>query len=184
MARSGLPGVWADPRMYPYLCSKGLSNLGMGLTMGSNLNYEGQVPESQISQISPLGDFVNYEKGSYECVKCMKQFSTPHGLEVHVRRSHSGKRPYACDVCNKTFGHSVSLSQHRAVHTQEKSFQVLHLHFFGNMIYVWMRHFRIFDVILECITKNKRLDQVILITIKKQDWVGESSLLVSQSRCV
>ena len=61
--------------------------------------------------------------GTYECIKCQKMFSTPHGLEVHVRRSHSGKRPYACDICNKTFGHAVSLSQHRAVHTQEKSFQ-------------------------------------------------------------
>ncbi|XP_074654679.1 uncharacterized protein LOC141908493 [Tubulanus polymorphus] len=61
--------------------------------------------------------------GNYECVKCNKMFSTPHGLEVHVRRSHSGKRPFACDICNKTFGHAVSLSQHRAVHSQEKSFQ-------------------------------------------------------------
>lgn len=64
-----------------------------------------------------------FEKSSYECVKCFKRFSTPHGLEVHVRRTHSGKRPYACDVCSKTFGHAVSLSQHRAVHTQEKTFQ-------------------------------------------------------------
>ena len=64
-------------------------------------------------------------KGCYECVKCGKQFSTPHGLEVHVRRTHSGRRPYACDICNKTFGHAVSLSQHRSVHTQERSFQVL-----------------------------------------------------------
>ncbi|GFN76767.1 Zinc finger protein gfi-1 [Plakobranchus ocellatus] len=62
-------------------------------------------------------------KGCYECVKCGKQFSTPHGLEVHVRRTHSGRRPYACDICNKTFGHAVSLSQHRSVHTQERSFQ-------------------------------------------------------------
>ncbi|XP_046543418.1 zinc finger protein 547-like [Haliotis rubra] len=71
------------------------------------------------------GESVNpsYEKGSFECVKCLKQFTTPHGLEVHVRRSHSGRRPYACDVCNKTFGHAVSLTQHRAVHSQEKSFQ-------------------------------------------------------------
>ncbi|XP_077986800.1 uncharacterized protein LOC144441140 [Glandiceps talaboti] len=61
--------------------------------------------------------------GSFSCVKCKKVFSTPHGLEVHVRRSHSGKRPYACEICNKTFGHAVSLSQHRAVHTQERSFQ-------------------------------------------------------------
>ncbi len=60
---------------------------------------------------------------SYECVSCKKLFSTPHGLEVHVRRSHSGQRPYSCDVCSKTFGHAVSLSQHRAVHTQERSFQ-------------------------------------------------------------
>ncbi|XP_046335299.1 zinc finger protein Gfi-1b-like [Haliotis rufescens] len=60
---------------------------------------------------------------TFECAQCNKLFSTPHGLEVHVRRCHSGTRPFACDVCNKTFGHSVSLDQHRSVHTQEKSFE-------------------------------------------------------------
>ncbi|NXV76296.1 GFI1 protein, partial [Atlantisia rogersi] len=60
--------------------------------------------------------------GSYKCVKCSKVFSTPHGLEVHVRRSHSGTRPFACDMCGKTFGHAVSLEQHKAVHSQERSF--------------------------------------------------------------
>ena len=59
---------------------------------------------------------------TYQCATCRKKFTTPHGLEVHVRRSHSGRRPHECDVCKKTFGHSVSLSQHRAVHTHEKSF--------------------------------------------------------------
>ena len=54
----------------------------------------------------PLGDV-------YSCMKCEKIFSTPHGLEVHARRSHNGKRPYACELCNKTFGHEISLSQHR-----------------------------------------------------------------------
>ncbi|XP_033643615.1 zinc finger protein Gfi-1-like [Asterias rubens] len=62
------------------------------------------------------------QHGTYTCQDCNKVFSTPHGLEVHVRRSHSGKRPYACDLCHKTFGHAVSLSQHRAVHSQERSF--------------------------------------------------------------
>ncbi|KAL1436424.1 hypothetical protein MTO96_049658 [Rhipicephalus appendiculatus] len=54
---------------------------------------------------------------------CDKMFSTAHGLEVHARRSHSGKRPFACELCNKTFGHEVSLSQHRAVHTSERTFE-------------------------------------------------------------
>ncbi|XP_068508266.1 zinc finger protein Gfi-1-like isoform X1 [Syngnathus scovelli] len=60
--------------------------------------------------------------GAFKCVKCSKVFSTPHGLEVHVRRSHSGTRPFACPVCSKTFGHAVSLEQHKAVHSQERSF--------------------------------------------------------------
>lgn len=51
----------------------------------------------------------------------------PHHLlmrpEVHARRSHNGKRPYACEMCNKTFGHEISLSQHRAVHSVEKIFE-------------------------------------------------------------
>lgn len=54
----------------------------------------------------PIGDV-------YSCVKCEKMFSTPHGLEVHARRSHNGKRPFACELCSKTFGHEISLSQHR-----------------------------------------------------------------------
>ncbi|XP_063000798.1 zinc finger protein Gfi-1b isoform X2 [Elgaria multicarinata webbii] len=58
---------------------------------------------------------------TYHCVICNKIFSTPHGLEVHVRRSHSGTRPFACEVCGKTFGHAVSLEQHTNIHSQEKS---------------------------------------------------------------
>jgi DNA-directed RNA polymerase subunit RPC12/RpoP len=42
---------------------------------------------------------------------------------VHARRAHSGgRRPYECTACRKTFGHVVSLSQHRAVHAVDRSF--------------------------------------------------------------
>lgn len=64
-----------------------------------------------LSRPLPLGDV-------YSCVKCEKMFSTPHGLEVHARRSHNGKRPFACELCSKTFGHEISLSQHRSVFCQ------------------------------------------------------------------
>lgn len=43
--------------------------------------------------------------------------------QVHARRSHNGKRPFACELCNKTFGHEISLTQHRAVHSAEKVFE-------------------------------------------------------------
>nr|XP_057923256.1 zinc finger protein Gfi-1-like [Doryrhamphus excisus] len=77
------------------------------------------------SEIKTEDDFmcINSDAdGSYKCIKCYKVFSTPHGLEVHVRRSHSGTRPFECGICGKTFGHAVSLDQHRAVHSQERSF--------------------------------------------------------------
>ncbi|CAJ1071876.1 zinc finger protein Gfi-1-like [Xyrichtys novacula] len=76
-------------------------------------------------EIKSESDFIcsNLEtSGTFKCIKCCKVFSTPHGLEVHVRRSHSGTRPFECGICGKTFGHAVSLDQHRAVHSQERSF--------------------------------------------------------------
>ena len=67
---------------------------------------------------------VAYKDGeTFGCLTCKKVFSTPHGLEVHVRRSHSGRRPFACDFCGKTFGHTVSLEQHKTIHTNEKVFE-------------------------------------------------------------
>uniref|UniRef100_G3PSV0 Growth factor independent 1A transcription repressor a n=1 Tax=Gasterosteus aculeatus TaxID=69293 RepID=G3PSV0_GASAC len=80
--------------------------------------------ESRAAEIKSENDFIcsNESSGSYKCIKCCKVFSTPHGLEVHVRRTHSGTRPFECVICGKTFGHAVSLEQHTAVHSQERSF--------------------------------------------------------------
>lgn len=72
----------------------------------------------------------------YSCVKCEKMFSTPHGLEVHSRRSHNGKRPFACELCNKTFGHEVSLSQHRYVYLYFVSAYEFSTHLVENIAFI------------------------------------------------
>ncbi|XP_046882972.1 zinc finger protein Gfi-1-like [Hypomesus transpacificus] len=77
---------------------------------------------AEVKSESDLNSSSMESSRSYKCMKCCKVFSTPHGLEVHVRRSHSGTRPFACEICGKTFGHAVSLEQHRAVHSQERCF--------------------------------------------------------------
>ncbi|XP_057290173.1 zinc finger protein 445-like [Hydractinia symbiolongicarpus] len=63
-------------------------------------------------------------KNRYNCSQCEKAFNTVHGLEVHVRRSHPGKlRPYHCELCGKTFGHKISLQQHKeTIHSAFRSF--------------------------------------------------------------
>lgn len=70
----------------------------------------GKASSRVYDEIPPLKTAVLLEK--------QKVFSTSHGLEVHVRRSHSGTRPFGCNVCRKTFGHAVSLEQHMNVHSQ------------------------------------------------------------------
>ncbi|KAK3605785.1 hypothetical protein CHS0354_033988 [Potamilus streckersoni] len=87
------------------------------------LTHNGHLAQFQYpQQLLKLQEETEDISGNFECGKCQKRFCTPHGLEVHVRRTHIGTRPYACDVCNKTFGHSISLEQHRVVHTQERIF--------------------------------------------------------------
>ncbi|XP_028394595.1 zinc finger protein Gfi-1b-like [Dendronephthya gigantea] len=79
----------------------------------------GQEPRKSVGSIEKRSQ----SEETFGCVKCKKVFATPHGLEVHVRRSHSGKRPYQCNLCEKSFGHSVSLEQHKAIHTNERVFE-------------------------------------------------------------
>ncbi|CAL1569657.1 unnamed protein product [Knipowitschia caucasica] len=89
------------------------------------LQHSGHLYSSSPPPSQPLDCSTRYSPSSdtYHCITCDKVFSTPHGLEVHVRRSHSGTRPFGCSVCRKTFGHAVSLEQHMNVHSQEKSFE-------------------------------------------------------------
>uniref|UniRef100_A0A182SHT7 C2H2-type domain-containing protein n=1 Tax=Anopheles maculatus TaxID=74869 RepID=A0A182SHT7_9DIPT len=51
----------------------------------------------------------------YECDMCERKFSQQCDLTAH-RRIHTGERPYACHICGKGFTKSNAVAQHLKIH--------------------------------------------------------------------
>ncbi len=52
---------------------------------------------------------------------CMKQYSCKSRLIIHIR-THSGEKPFKCNVCNKSFNEKGNLKIHMRIHTGEKPY--------------------------------------------------------------
>lgn len=57
-----------------------------------------------------------------ECLHCGKMFCRAADLRLHMR-THTGERPYKCDICPKAFAQSSHLTKHRRVHTGERPYK-------------------------------------------------------------
>ena len=54
----------------------------------------------------------------YVCETCNKSFTQPTHLKIH-QRVHDGSKPYMCSVCGKRFAIASNMRKHQAIHDRE-----------------------------------------------------------------
>ncbi|CRG86626.1 hypothetical protein PISL3812_03636 [Talaromyces islandicus] len=76
-------------------------------------------PQSMMSQFS--SKMPSNAQKKHKCKVCDKRFTRPSSLQTHMY-SHTGEKPYACDVegCGRHFSVVSNLRRHKKVHKGEK----------------------------------------------------------------
>lgn len=86
-----------------------LSNVRMGLPSSIVSSQFSHKDHQQHS--NPLLNSASSSKLRHECVYCGKRFPTPSKLQRHSL-SHTGEKPFSCNVCMKKFSQMAHLRNH------------------------------------------------------------------------
>ncbi|KAH8928126.1 hypothetical protein BT69DRAFT_1193457, partial [Atractiella rhizophila] len=58
--------------------------------------------------------------GRYQCRYCDKRFARPSSLKIHVF-SHTGEKPFKCNICGRGFSVQSNLRRHGKVHERDQA---------------------------------------------------------------
>ena len=81
---------------------------------GTPSNFRMGMPSFQNQPLNPLlssNSSSNSSKLRHECAYCGKRFPTPSKLQRHSL-SHTGEKPFSCNVCMKKFSQMAHLRNH------------------------------------------------------------------------
>jgi len=84
--------------------------------------------EVNVQKLIKFHEKTNYADKTIEkerrlkCRVCHFSASKPSDLRRHMRRSHTGEKPYTCEVCSAAFRRTHHLKDHMRKHTGEKPY--------------------------------------------------------------
>ena len=87
------------------------SNVRMGLSSSLPNSAAQYAHKDQNQHSNPLLNPSSNTKLRHECVYCGKRFPTPSKLQRHSL-SHTGEKPFSCNVCLKKFSQMAHLRNH------------------------------------------------------------------------
>ena len=49
---------------------------------------------------------------NFQCNICGNTFTSPNGLQYHLKSVHEGEKPFSCETCSKSFTSKQGLNYH------------------------------------------------------------------------